>query len=237
MRKLVLKRLPLAIMILMGQSFEITAIAQDFSLQYDWNLNEEYQEWWDSATGYGSVDDFMGNRIQISSIDPINELQIGQTILAPSTNLTPISLSQSTTIDLNVLLSARLHIENTSQIYDNHHGDWIIDYMLWEEGQDPNLGSSLTFVNLFAKTAELLVSQIGLLSYGTEVTNNSDISISSDVQGKISAYSTMNLTSDNKTPTDEELAQVHAPDFDSFNWELNVATIAAAGLSASGGGD
>lgn len=45
MRKLVLKRLPLAIMILMGQSFEITAIAQDFSLQYDWNLNEEYQEW------------------------------------------------------------------------------------------------------------------------------------------------------------------------------------------------
>ncbi len=207
-------------------SFSVSA--QDFSLHYDWNQNEEYQSWWEECQEYALPDYATWSDAEILNIAPVEDLKIGRASTTSFRNQTPITLNQSSRLDLNVSLNSQLFIEDTSSIMDNPNGNWIINTTL-----DPDTeGFNLVVSNLFGRNMGLTVEQIGLVSHAAEVINDSDITISSDIQGEVSSSASMSLRSENKTPTDEEMTQADTPMASSFVWSFNPVAISSAELNA-----
>ena len=228
MRKLTLKHLPIAVALCMGGASSFSVSAQDFSLHYDWNQNEEYQSWWEECQEYALPDYATWSDAEILNIAPVEDLKVGRASTTSFRNQTPITLNQSSRVDLNVSLNSQVFIEDTSSIMDNPNGNWIIN-TTWDPDTD---GFNLAVSNLFGRNIELTVAQIGLASQAAEVINDSDITISSDIQGEVSSSASMSLTSENKTPTDEEMTQADRPMAESFVWSFNPVAISSAELNA-----
>lgn len=163
-------------------------------------------------------------------IEPTTDLQIGQSSVGtPIVNQATIQLQQVSDVELDVSLDSQVHIANTSEVADNNFGNWIITET-WD--QEHQIENRLTLAYVYERTSAVIASYIGLASIGTQAINNGTISLSSDIEGYVSASASMTMISDNQTPSDEEMAQAGIPYYQSFTWRLSPVALAGANFDA-----
>ena len=222
-----LKLLPVALIVC--STFSPVAFGQNFSMTYDWNQDQDYQYWWSNMQAFGPESSeiiFMDS----DRVEPTTDLQIGQSSVGtPIVNQATIQLQQVSDVELDVSLDSQVHIANTSEVADNNFGNWIITET-WD--QEHQIENRLTLAYVYERTSAVIASYIGLASIGTQAINNGTISLSSDIEGYVSASASMTMTSDNQTPSDEEMAQAGIPYYQSFTWRLSPVALAEANFDA-----
>lgn len=226
MRNWEIKKLSIALAIL--GTFSLAASAQDFSVNIDWNQNQDFQDWWADNKVFGPGSQPI-NIVDIDFVDPGMDMKTAMSSVGTSiVNRSTINLQQKTDVSLNVSVTNKVHIPNTSEIADNNLGNWIITNT-WDQGDIEN---NITLAHTYVRNAAIFATRTRLEVIGAQATNEGTISITSNIEGLVNADSLFTLTTDNEEPSDEQMQEAPAPDFDSFTWVITPALQVAANLNA-----
>lgn len=196
MRNWEIKKLPIALAIL--GTFSLAASAQDFSVNIDWNQNQDFHDWWADNKEFGLGSQPI-NIVDIDFVDPGMDMKTALSSVGTSiVNRSTINLQQKTDVSLNVSVMNKVHIPNTSEIADNNLGNWIITNT-WDQG---DIEDNITLGYTYVRNGAIFASRTGLEVIGAQATNEGTISITSNIEGLVNADSLFTLTTDNEIPSD-----------------------------------